>query len=845
MSMIGFSFIELLVLVFLGGSPLSLPLSLPPLPEDPALAQAAPQECLWYLTWSGCAKPDPASKNHTEQLLAEQEIQRFVTELETRLRDAIKRGAPQGPQAAQAAVLAEEGPNLLKLLITRPAAFFVENAAINPGGLTIKGGVVVAAGDQAEAAKKSIERIVTILKLSPPSGETAKQTDAIALPMPQGAPRIDIRWHQSYLVIGVGDGATDEIIKRFGGKPPAWLARVRADLAVERPATIHFLNVRRVLAAALPLGGLDALKASTALGLDRLNHYASVSGLEGSGAVSRAVLSIDGELRGLFGLLEGAPLKADDLAAVPRDATFALVARFNAERALRRLIELVGQVDPRAKEQFQNELGTIDKQLGFRLMEDVFGSLGDRWCVYNSPGEGGLVFTGLTAVVPLKDRKKLMAAHDKVLAMTRAANAEAARLNGDSNDRGRRPDGVVISDFEFAGHMIHFLNFIGDEVPFAPAWCITDRELIVSLYPQMIKARLGRKVRGGSLADVPEVAQLFKGDRQPAALFYQDTRSVFRLAYPVLHVFAAFVAGQLQREGLDIDISLLPSMAAIEPHLQPGISALYLDNDGLRFESRQTLPGAGGVPLVLAGVGWFGFRVAAVRPQNFQEADFVVADAVAAPTAILDLEAITPAGAQRNVSEHNLKQIGLAMHNFHDTHRRFPVADGAGQDGKPKLSWRVHILPFVEQQTLFNQFKLDEPWDSEHNKKLIAKMPKLYATPGSKAAEKHMTNYLTVRGKDTAFPAGQATRISHLVDGTSNTALVLEVDDEHAVIWTRPDDFEPDKDEPLKGVVGLRNGKFLVLMGDAAVLALPNTLSKETVRALFTRGGGEPADFRN
>ena len=119
MSMIGFSFMELLVLVFLGGSPLSLPLSLPPLPEDPALAQVAPQECLWYLTWAGCAKPDPASKNHTEQLLAEQEVQRFISELETRLRDAIKRGAPQGPQAAQAAVLAEEGPNLLKLLITR------------------------------------------------------------------------------------------------------------------------------------------------------------------------------------------------------------------------------------------------------------------------------------------------------------------------------------------------------------------------------------------------------------------------------------------------------------------------------------------------------------------------------------------------------------------------------------------------------------------------------------------------------------------------------------------------------------------------------------------------------
>ena len=92
MNMIGFSFIELLMLNLLGGSPLGVPLSLPPLPEDPVMAQVAPEECLWYLSWSGCAKADPASKNHTEQLLAEQEVQRFTHELEMRLRDAIKRG---------------------------------------------------------------------------------------------------------------------------------------------------------------------------------------------------------------------------------------------------------------------------------------------------------------------------------------------------------------------------------------------------------------------------------------------------------------------------------------------------------------------------------------------------------------------------------------------------------------------------------------------------------------------------------------------------------------------------------------------------------------------------------
>jgi hypothetical protein len=75
--------------------------------------------------------------------------------------------------------------------------------------------------------------------------------------------------------------------------------------------------------------------------------------------------------------------------------------------------------------------------------------------------------------------------------------------------------------------------------------------------------------------------------------------------------------------------------------------------------------------------------------------------------------------------------------------------------------------------------------------------------------------------------------------------MVLEVDDEHAVVWTKPDDFEPDKDDPLKGVVGLRNGKFLTLFGDASVRLLPGTLSKDTIRAIFTQAGGEVVNLPN
>jgi len=247
------------------------------------------------------------------------------------------------------------------------------------------------------------------------------------------------------------------------------------------------------------------------------------------------------------------------------------------------------------------------------------------------------------------------------------------------------------------------------------------------------------------------------------------------------------------------------------------------------------LPGAGSAPLLLAPAMLFGFAVPISR--QF--------DAARSGPRFFDIEELTPAGAQRTVSINNLKQIGLAMHNFHDVHKHFPIADGAGSDGKPKLSWRVHILPFIEEHALFQQFHLDEPWDSEHNKKLIESMPAIYRTPGSRLHQKHMTNYLTVRGKDMAFPPATKTSMAHLRDGTSNTAMVLEVSDERAVIWTKPDDFEPDKDDPLKGVVGLRDGKFLVVFADGSVRTLSASLNKDAVRAMFTRDGGEVVELEN
>src|SRR5262249_24889998 len=142
--------------------------------------------------------------------------------------------------------------------------------------------------------------------------------------------------------------------------------------------------------------------------------------------------------------------------------------------------------------------------------------------------------------------------------------------------------------------------------------------------------------------------------------------------------------------------------------------------------------------------------------------------------------------AQRAKDANNLKQIALAFHNYHDSNGAFPQAALYDKDGKATLSWRVVILPYIEQDNLYQQFKLDEPWDSAHNKKLLAKMPPVYKHPFAKPSSPYGTFYQVAVGKGTIFEGKRGTRIQEITDGTSNTILVLTAAKD--VPWTKPED---------------------------------------------------------
>lgn len=205
---------------------------------------------------------------------------------------------------------------------------------------------------------------------------------------------------------------------------------------------------------------------------------------------------------------------------------------------------------------------------------------------------------------------------------------------------------------------------------------------------------------------------------------------------------------------------------------------------------------------------------------------------------------VREAAARMKVSN-NLKQIGLSLHNYHDTNGKFPIY-GIGPKGalltkatdKPLLSWRVAILPYLEQDHLYKQFKLDEPWDSENNKKLIDKMPNVYAAV-QKPGKPGYTNLQMVIGPKAMQPV--ATTLVAITDGTSNTLAVVEAAD--PVIWTKPDDVMlPGKELPKdlkKKFGGQFKGGFQALFWDGSVRFIADGVSDKTLGGLISPNGNE------
>jgi RNA polymerase sigma factor (sigma-70 family) len=198
--------------------------------------------------------------------------------------------------------------------------------------------------------------------------------------------------------------------------------------------------------------------------------------------------------------------------------------------------------------------------------------------------------------------------------------------------------------------------------------------------------------------------------------------------------------------------------------------------------------------------------------------------------------------SDRRSSKKNLKQLMLGMHAYYHVNAHFPPAALYDANGKALLSWRVLLLPYLNEDDLFEQFKLDEPWDSKHNKKLLAKMPKEFAPVRGKTKEPYSTFYQVFTGKGAGFEGTQGLSAKDITDGTSLTIAIVEA--AKAVPWSKPVDLAYFPDKPLPKLGSMFRDVFLAAFFDGTVHTLNRKFDEKTMRQVITRSGGENPDLK-
>jgi len=562
-----------------------------------------------------------------------------------------------------------------------------------------------------------------------------------------------------------------------------------------------------------------------ALGLAGLKRIDSRWGFQGPALVSVTRVEAPAPRKGLLALIDQPTFEKTDVLPVPAGQKDFSIVSVDGGKVFDQAVAIAKAFDPKAEAAVNQFLDMAKGVLGVSVREELVGQLGPKSAFYIEPepttiqltpyqsfGEWAFHPPKITMVVEVRDAARFARTLDTLMDVAnRQIEAQMKDLPRErlialrpltGGDKGFVLD-VPLGTFPLPSG-------------FRPTLLLGKRYLAVAISPKA--ARKALAFESAPAAKTPEAiaalpARLMALNVNDPSGYVPEVVANVPFFVQALAMMGAGDPGGPAAVGglrLRLDPDTMPAADDLRKYIFPGTLSISANDRGVEVVSRDSVPSLN--PLAAGPVG-----VALLLPA-----------VQSARTA-----------ARRAQSTNNLKQIMLAMFNFESANGNFPPAAIADAEGKPLLSWRVAVLPYLENAPLYNEFHLDEPWDSPHNKTLIAKMPSVYKSPNVQPADPNSTFYQVLTGGGAIFDSKvKGPKIAEVTDGTSNTIAVVEAGT--AVPWTKPDDvvFDPEGDLPKFGGLGFPGG-YNVGLADGSVKFLKLSIKPETLRALITRAGGE------
>ena len=591
-SFVGIGAVELLFLLASGGGLLGMP----PGERDAAFLRCAPVDAAVYVEWAERSAGKPGAPG-IDGLAADPEIREFLKQVEQAILDAVEENTAGGGPEEQ--ILGEALPGLIKRLLNRSGCLYLnydneapkkagENASKKEGDAPAAGppmkawinlvaGVqvtlIVNGGDEADAIAKEIKKLLELLPADARTDNIQRQSLPLPLPMPGLA--LTLHRHEKYFIVGFGPNTIDAAIAGLTGKSKGLTANERFQqamkrVAIERTAGLSWIDVKGIVEkiANSPIGLQAAVVNAMVkmVGADAIDSIASAAGVADGRIRSKTFITTDGQTDGILSLFAGRAIKPADVQHVPADADLVMAFSLSAPKVLAAVKDIIGKAHPQSRDVFDQLLKQFETEFGASVEDDIFGAFGDLWVFHDSPAAGGLFVTSLTGSVEVRDSAKA----EKVFSQSMKLLEQA--LPGETQPAPRRR-GIFLEKGEFLDRTIYFINTVGDDdIPFAPAFCLTDKHLLVTPHPQAMKAHL--RFLGGQKANfasrLGKLVPSAEGDLLSVSYF--DTKSLIRYVYAVAPYFGQVILSELQREGFPLNIFSLPSAEAILPYVGNSVS---------------------------------------------------------------------------------------------------------------------------------------------------------------------------------------------------------------------------------------------------------------------------------